>query len=701
MLGMIPLSRLVTTRRLSQCAIIAGLALWAAGCASIERGRYGVARLEISGQRAMAAQPLRECLLTRERDPVVLRLGAAPPRCSEPPFDKTPPQLKLWSWSWTDWPSFNRSVFEQDLQRILRWYRARGFYEAKVASVSFDPADAGRGLPCTGGDCEVEIEVVIDEGAPIVVTSVELAGSDALPPEVASTLRTTLPIRTGQRFDEVEYDRSRAALLNALRAASFAAAKVRGTIDLSPRAHAARVRFELTPGASYRFGQLKIKGQGALSPDPIRQVAGTVSGELYQPERIEEIRGEVLALGAFSAVEIEEHLDEATARVDLTLKVTLLASSALRLGVGLTSGASVKDETGQLESIPQWDVHVFGRYELRHVFDTLGAFHIEEQPRLIFGKVFPGVTTPEFGNIVSLKWNQPGLIEARTNLFAQSSWDYGPDPFLGFTRSDIMLRVGARRGFFTRRLVGTLAVQQDIFVVPDGDSNPTSDGSPTPSSYTYAFLEQDLRLDLRDQALWPREGAHLLLNVTESPRVFASAWASLRLAPDFRFFVPLPLGTVLAWRYAMGALFIFAKSDDLDDISRRLGPSAYRLRGGGANSVRGFLPGKLGDSDQGGLRRWESMLEWRVRLGDSLAAVAFLDFGDVNEDESFRFTHLNTTLGLGVRYFTFVGPIRLDAGFRIPSLQRTDGSNGIEEDADELPILDIPGALHFTIGDSF
>jgi hypothetical protein len=48
-----------------------------------------------------------------------------------------------------------------------------------------------------------------------------------------------------------------------------------------------------------------------------------------------------------------------------------------------------------------------------------------------------------------------------------------------------------------------------------------------------------------------------------------------------------------------------------------------------------------------------------------------------------------------------IGALRLDAGFRIPSWQRTDGSDGIEDDADDFPFTSAPGALHLTIGESF
>lgn len=645
--------------------------------------------------------PLRECLLTRARASVTLRLAVATPQCSQPPFDSGAPQLSLWTWPWTDWTTFNQSVLDQDVQRILRWYQARGFYDATVEGLSFDPPEAGTGKPCRSDDCTVEVSVNIHEGQPVLTGKVELAGISELKSELSGALGAALRVQAGKRFDEVDYDQSKQALVHALRNASFAAANVRGRFEIMKQTRTARVTFAVEPGKPYTFGPLTITGQGPLAEAPIRAAAGLVPGEPYRPARLEELRVEVLALGTFASVETEEKPDAEHGRVGVTLKVALLAPVALRLGAGVTSGASQRNQTGELESIPQWDTHLFARYERRHIADTLGSLRVEERPRLIYSAVFPTLTSPSLGNIITAKVNQPGVIEARTDLFAESSWDYGPDPFLSFTRSDISLRAGLRRGFFTRRLVGTLALEQDIFVVPSGADNVASDGTPTPASYEYGFAEQDLHLDLRDQPVQPNHGAYFALNATESIKSFASDWTSLRLIPDVRGYIPLPFSSVFAVRFALGALLIFDVNPNLDDLSRQLGPSSYRLRGGGANSVRGFLPGELGAGTQGGLRRWESMLEWRVHLGASLTVATFLDMGDVNDQASFRFDHLNTSAGFGFRYHTLLGPIRLDAGFRIVDWQRVDGSPGIEEGASTFPFTNVPGALHLTIGDPF
>lgn len=682
--------------------MVTALVGWLAACASIEPGRYGVSRLTLSGMDQMQPQPLRECLVTRERKSVSLRLGVRAPKCDQPPFEWSAPELRLWTFGGTKWPSFNRGVFDRDLERVLRWYRARGFYAARIERVSFNPPEAAKGRPCRSDDCRLEVEVWVHEGSPVLIERVDLVGIEGLSADLRTELEAALRLERGRRFDESDYDRSKTALLGVLREASFAGAKLEGRVEIDTHRERARVRFTLSPGKRYRIGVVRVTGQGELPEAPIRAAAGLSVGELYRPERLEEASDGVRSLGAFSSVTVQEKPDHARASIDVTVRVVPRPRDEVGFGIGVMSGTSYRSESGDLDvSIPQWDVHLFGRYERRRIFNTLGAFNVEVRPRLIFGRAFPDFTTPDFGSIASVKVTQPGLIEAKTNLLLETSWDYGPDPFLGFVRSDLSVRLAASRGFFKRRLFSTLAIQQDAFVVDDDPENVTSDGSPTPESYRLSFLEQELRLDLRDQTFQPTSGAYFRVDLAESPRWLTSDWTSLRVAPEVRSYVPLVFESVFAARVALGAVIITDASDDLDELSRRLGPSSYRLRGGGSNSVRGFLPGELGVGSQGGIRRWESMLEWRVRLGSSLTTVLFFDFGDVNDEDAFRFSHLNTSTGLGLRYFTFLGPLRLDAGFRIPAWATTDGSAVEDTNAGEFPFTDLPGALHLTIGDSF
>jgi len=694
--------RPIRASRLSVAALVAVLI----GCASVEKGQYGVASLDFEGMEQMDERALERCLLSVERPTFAIPLGLSATGCEEPPFDSSPPRIRLWRWPWTDWPSFNAAVVDVDRRRIERWYRARGFYDARVVDIRYAPEEAGSfGAEVPPGrcdpqqqECTVEITVTIEEGVPLSVGHVRVHGLESLPNESRESVMDAELPEVGARFDELDYDHGKQALLRQLAEASYAGAEIAGEVTLDHQAKLAHIDYRVTPGPSYRFGDVRVEGNGALPESTIGAAAGIARGEPFRDSALTEAQQEIYALGAFSVVEVERVLDPRTHEADVHVRVTPLPYDAFRVGVGVTSGALQRTETGQVESVPQWDVHVLGRYERRHVLGTLGKLRIEDRPRLIFPHPFPQIACKRgtacadtaLGNLARVRLNQPGVLEARTDLIFEGQWDYGPEPFLGFLRHDLLGRVSAKRAFLRRNLFGTLAVQHDRFIVPGGQVS-LSD-QPIPEDYAFSFLEQDARLDLRDDDVQPRSGLYVGMLTREAARTPISDWTMFQLLPEARGYLPLPFHMVIALRFAVGANFILASSAGLDALSRELGPTSYRLRGGGAQSNRGFVAGTLGAGVDGGLRRWESAAELRIRLGGAFGVVGFFDMGDVIRSSTLDFMHPNPSAGFGFRYVTIVGALRFDVGFRVGT---------IEGRRDELFVFGVPGAMHLTLGEAF
>ncbi len=215
------------------------------------------------------------------------------------------------------------------------------------------------------------------------------------------------------------------------------------------------------------------------------------------------------------------------------------------------------------------------------------------------------------------------------------------------------------------------------------------------------FLDPYAHLDLRDDPRRPRRGAFFGLATQLAGFLLPSSWDYVRAEPQARFYVPLPLRSVLAMRFALGALFILRADPQLEDFSELLGPEPFRLRGGGANSNRGFVPGDLGDGIEGGRRRWEASVEWRLPLSTDFGIAVFADTGDVSRGTTFRFDHLQLSLGGGLRYQTIVGPLRVDVGYRVPGAQVLGEPDPPARFLLDLGFLRFPGALHITIGEAF
>ncbi len=718
-----------TRRAAARAAVWAGLAV-SAGCATIPQHRYGVSSLEIEGVEELDEQALKACLATHERPWFQVTLGrTADPECGVPPFDSDRVVLSFWRWPWTDWPLYDRSVFERDVERIERWFRARGYYEARVLSTSVSPP-AATASDRIGDDedvcgeqdegCEVDIRIAVEEGEPVLVTEVVLGGVENLAGWVQEELRDAMRLEQGDRFDEALYDRSKDAAADVLANAGFAMAEVEGEVRIDPEARTAEIELTVEHGPPCVFGEITVEGheEEGLPADTIAAAALVDPGDPFSAETVAEAQRAIYALGAFTTVEVipvvpedvesaeRVRCDAGTCAV-IPLRVRVVPGRLTRfgLGAGIQVGQFEYTEVAQGVSVPQWDVHLLGILEFRNFLGGLRRLRVEDRPRLIFTdeRGFPRTGDPRLGNDLRIDFRQPAFFEPRTTLGAGARWDLGPDPFRAYFRHDLTAYLGPERYFFDGRLFAALRLNENVFIPRDPDA------LNVPSSYDVMFLEEAIRLDLRDNPRDPRYGAYFGAAVHEAGFGLPSSWDYVRVTPEARGYVPLPLGMVVAARFAVGAMFILDVNDEsLDETSQELGPERYRLRGGGANSNRGYLPGDLGDSTLGGLRRWEASAELRVPITANFGAVAFADMGDVHAGDRFRFDWIHLSVGLGLRYRTIVGPLRFDVGYQVPEAQivglpdfYTGRPEGNPKSKVDLFFVEFPGAVHLTIGEAF
>ena len=156
------------------------------------------------------------------------------------------------------------------------------------------------------------------------------------------------------------------------------------------------------------------------------------------------------------------------------------------------------------------------------------------------------------------------------------------------------------------------------------------------------------------------------------------------------------------------------------------GVAPFNLGGGGSNlaACQGRVPGGAGVSGAaaqlaklpavdpevcgvplGGLSLWEASLELRYDFTTSFSSSIFLDASDVTREKlrlRFDFPHLST--GVGLRYETPVGPLRVDLGYAIPSLQCLNNASGKCDPVQEgspSNVLGVPIALNIAVGEAF
>jgi outer membrane protein assembly factor BamA len=668
--------------------------LLAAGCASIPRGQYGVTSIEIIGMRDMEPEALESCLVTKERERWSLRLGLGAPSCGNPPFDSAAPVIKLFSMPWSEWPIYDPAIFEVEKERIERWYEARGYFDAKVTSVKTlvdgKPVNPDE---CKTSDCKLEIVVTLKEGKPTYVSDVELESTTPLPAALMDRLKRNLQLKRNVRFDESSYNADKDMLEEKLIAAAYARAKVSGSVKIDRNTRMAVVQYKLDPGPECVFGKVTVEGAEDVPVPLIIETANIHEGAKFDQDDVEDAQRSIFALRVFSSVRIDRRGEGRV--VDLAITLQRGRITTWSAGLGVMSGTLRRVTSDETNSVPQWDVHLSGSYENRNLLGGLRQLRLEERPRLIFLREFPRAPAPRLGNLISAKFEQPATLEARTTFFSSAAWDVGPDPFRGFFRHDIAVKAGFRRSFWRRRFTASLAAEQDFYRVERDPMTPLD-----VSSYTLPFLEQELALDLRNDARRPRLGAYFKVLVQETSRLGGyGSWDYVRVLPDARVYVPLFWDVVLAARFAVGALLVFNAAPFLDPTTSGLGPEAYRLRGGGANSDRGFAAGQLGDGTIGGSMRYEGSLELRIPLGGDFGLVGFGDVGDVHTKIDFH--HLNAATGFGLRYHSIIGALRLDFGWRLAALEWIGHPRWVNEGQEPAGRNGWPSAIHLTIGEAF
>ncbi|MFK8001669.1 MAG: autotransporter assembly complex family protein [Polyangiales bacterium] len=684
--------------------------------------------LELEGVETFDGDAIRTCLATQSRSRVQINLDLdESTTCGEPPFEGDVSRLNLWAWPWSDWPYFDRVTVEQDVERIQRWYAARGFHGARVVEVRTDPEVAMRddllpnvpdeddvteseeaeSAPCERLDddegCAVNVRFVIEEGLPTLVTSLELMGIDDVPADMARQMRSELKLNVGDRWDEHSYDQTKELLRNIMFRAGHARASVQGRVHIDRSARQARIALQITPGPVCTYGEILVEVEGAedIPTDVIIGASSLEPGMRFDSDEINEAQRRVYGLGGFSGVVAEPLIPDEGNEVPVRIRVTAARHHRYSIGAGILSGVETRGRFGEVNSVDQWDVHLSLNYENRNMLGGLRRLTLRESPRVIFGDRFPRVDQPRVGNLIGAEFRQPGFLEPNLTFTLDAQHDFGRDPYDTFFRHRVDLGMGLERFFLQRKLFAALGLPRFSFYrVPDGELR--DDGSAPPSGYHITYLQQLLRVDLRDDNVRPTRGLYFQLDLQEGGYFLPSTFDYIRVVPDVRAYVPFGRRLTLAGRFVLGAMFITGADEGLDEESTQLGPRDQRFYGGGSTDVRGYLPGRLGDGRSGGNRKWLASLELRLRVTESFGVVAFGDAGDVSAD-AWRFNVPQFSFGMGLRYFTIVGAIRLDVGWAPPSLQvfgddpRAAGDNEGLRDT----IFGFPGAIHVALGESF
>jgi translocation and assembly module TamA len=380
------------------------------------------------------------------------------------------------------------------------------------------------------------------------------------------------------------------------------------------------------PGPVVRFGEIRITGLKAVNESAVRRRLPWQAGEVITPDAIEAGRAALFDSELFSSVMINLGT---TPGADGQLPVTVNLRESKHRSIGV--GAGYRTDEGLGGNVSWENRNLFGNGERLQI--TLdGSF----------------IGAHLIGN-----FRKPDLWRRDQALIAGSELAY--DNTDAYQSRSASTRIGLER---------QLAKGMTISAGPAFRAADVKDVNGDKDIFGLVSLPVLWQWDRSNNKLNPTKGGRLMVqnepfvDVLGKDLVFNKAQASYT---HYLQVLDQP-GVVLAGRGAFGTLV---------GATREEVPADLRFYAGGGGSVRGFKfqsAGKLDDDHKplGGRSLVELSGEVRLRLTETIGAVAFVDAGTAFGPSVPDFSEtLRVGAGPGVRYFSPIGPVRLDVGFPV------------------------------------
>jgi translocation and assembly module TamA len=529
-------------------------------------------------------------------------------------------------------------------RRLEEVLHARGYWAGRVeVRVAGEPAETpGLGDRLAAAPpAEVAVEVRVIPGPRYTLRRIALRpASPAEAADVAALgeppgLAPGDPAASGPVLD------AEAALIDRLRRQGHPLAAVADReVTVDHEAQRMDVVWTLSPGPAAAFATPDITGETRVNPALVHRVADRIAGEPFSPARLERARRELLALGAFDTVRARtgERLD-AAGRLPVTFAVADRPRNA--------AGFAISYET---------EFGISGRvyYERRNLFRNAETLRLEaEASRLGSGSI-----TSDTNYRASAIFRRPGLFDGLTTLVVEVT--ALREQLNAYDRDALIASA------LLERRVGDRWLLRGGPIFETGQIGPP--GGPLDPFDLVGFVGA-VRYDATDSLLDPRRGWRLDLAVTPyydllEGGTFARALGSARTYFD----VTGDGGSVIALRATAGSLLGDSAAAPLDK----------RFYAGGGGSVRGYGFQRIGPRDaqgriSGGASLAEVSVELRQRVSGPIGVVAFVDGGTASESETPDFGDMRFGAGLGLRYATAIGPLRIDVA--VP-LSKEPGDTG-------------------------
>jgi translocation and assembly module TamA len=529
----------------------------------------------------------------------------------------------------------------QDVGRFMTALHSYGYYKGTVSvTIGGHPLDDPTlvdTISSAPASPPLDIKVRFELGPQFRFGKVAVTGT--VPPGIGSDLGPT----PGQPAMAAEALAARDRVLNAVRSAGYPLAKV----DLPPAVlhldqNLVDLEYVVTSGPEATIGPITITGLKDMNESFVRQRLLLHQGERFSPAAIQRAQQDLASIGVFSVVRMEpaDHLD-ANGQLPVTIDVTERPLHAVDFSIAYATDIGVNFSTG-------WhDRNLFGN---------------AEQLNLTGGMQLGGNAVTKPGYNVGAQFLKPDFLtrdqtlELDLNAIKQSLQAYDQTALIE------KLALNRKLSRYWSASLGLYGEQESI--AQEGDTR----------HYNLVGLPAVLRYDSTDNLLDPTKGIRASFTVTPTEALGTTRNSSfIIMQGSGSTYIDMTQDgrSIIALRGLVGK----AAGAGVFDL-----PPDQRFYAGGSGTVRGYRYQTIGPQfpdrkPTGGTAIATGTFELRQRILDSYGIAAFVDAGQVSSDGAPFSSTWRVGAGVGARYYTPIGPLRLDVA--VP-LNKQPGGDTLE-----------------------
>ena len=516
-----------------------------------------------------------------------------------------------------------------DTELLVELLRSQGYFGASVEART----ETANGM--------LRVVLEAQPGQQYRFASVTLPGLDAAGPETDGLLKK-FGVKSGDPVIAEDVIAGELALRTALGEQGFASAEVGDKqIEVNHQTRLASLVLPVNPGPIAQFGEIRVTGEPPFSSRHLQTIARFKPGDRFKRSDVDDLRRALIATSLVSTADIQVVPVDDGRTVDLAIRLEPAPSHTIAGELGYGTGEGARLEASWTD---RNFVNPEGALTLRGVVGTKEQLAGVQFRRSNFRKrdqvlnLQASAAHREFDAYEASTIQLAGNIERQSNFIWQKRWTW---------TAGVELLATDEQGVF------------DLSGIKDT------------KTFLIGALPASLGYDGSDSLLDPTRGFRLSGRVSPEISAHKGSFVYGRLQFDASAYHPISERVVAAGRIRLGTIL---GADAFD-----LAPSR-RFYSGGGGSVRGYGYQQLGPKDIdgdpiGGKGLAEFAIEARIRLnqfGGNFGIVPFFDGGSLTTDSTPSFSDWRFGAGLGLRYYSSFGPIRIDVGVPL-NRQKGDG----------------------------